>query len=195
MVFSSRRAVTKQHQAFAHLVQRHAVVQVLQGQFDDRIRRNGIPQARAGILDQRRDALEVQRTQLAILAGDIDHMGRLLDPGLGTRTRPLFPIQHVGARDIVFAGAHQSQLDLILDILDMHRPAMRLAAHQCSNNPAGQLLDQFTDPRRCGALAAVHRDERLGQRDRYLGRLKHDHRAIAADHLVLVVRIGNGGRW
>ena len=44
--------------------------------------------------------------------------------------RALLAVEHVGARDFVLAGAHQRELDLVLDVLDVERAALGLAAHQ-----------------------------------------------------------------
>jgi len=48
--------------------------------------------------------------------------------------RPLgsaaFAVEHVGARHVMLAGAHQRQFDLVLDVLDMHRAAVRRAPGQ-----------------------------------------------------------------
>jgi hypothetical protein len=41
--------------------------------------------------------------------------------------RALLAIEHVGARDFVLAAAHQRQLDLVLDFLDVDGAAFRLA--------------------------------------------------------------------
>ena len=46
--------------------------------------------------------------------------------------RALLAVQHVGARDVVLAGAHQRQFDLVLDVFDVEGAAVRLAAHQRS---------------------------------------------------------------
>ena len=182
------------NQTLAHFVQRHTIVQILERQLDDRICGNHVAQTRAGILHQRGQAIQIERTRHPILAGDIDNVHRLFALGLGAGTRPLFAVQHVGARNVVLAGTHQTQLDLILNVLDVHRPAMRLAAHQRRNDAIGQLLDHLANARRCRTLTTVHRDERLGQRNRNLGRLKDDHRTIAADYFVLIERIGRRRR-
>ena len=49
----------------------------------------------------------------------------------------LFAIQHIGACDIVFAGPHQRQLNLILNILDMECAAFGFAAQQCADDILG----------------------------------------------------------
>ena len=44
--------------------------------------------------------------------------------------RALLAIEHVRARDFVLAAAHQRELDLVLDFLDVDRAALGLAPHQ-----------------------------------------------------------------
>jgi hypothetical protein len=92
---------------------------------------------------------------------------------------------HIGARDIVLAGTHQRQLDLILHVFDVEGAAGRLAAHQRCHDHLRELLDQLAHARRCRALPAVDGEEGLGHRDRDLRRLETDHCAIAADDLVI----------
>ena len=107
-----------------------------------------------------------------------------LRPRLGA----LLAIEHVGARHVVLARAHQRQLHLVLDVLDVEGAALRLAAHQRADHGMGQPGHQLADARRGRALAAVHRQERLRHRYRDLARLEPDHGAVAPDDLVLGVR-------
>ena len=59
----------------------------------------------------------------------------------------------------------------------------------------GELHHFVANARARRALAAVDGQERLGDRDRDLRRLEADHRAVAADHLVLLVAaVGRGHR-
>ena len=62
------------------------------------------------------------------------------------------------------------------------RPA---CADQRRDDGVGEVGDQLAHARRSRALGAVHGEERLGHRDRDLGRLEADHGAVAADDLVL----------
>jgi hypothetical protein len=94
----------------------------------------------------------------------------------------------MGAGNIMLAGTHQAHFDLILNVFDVHRPAMRLAAQQCRDYAICQLLDHLANSRRSRTLATVHRDERLGQSDRYPGGFKHHHRTITANYFVLIER-------
>ncbi len=183
-------------QRFVHLSLGHAVVQVAQGGLDDLLR-VGFRQAFAGIGDQPGQALQIYRGALAVFVGAVQRvllglLLALLGPLLGT----LFPIQHVGAGGFMFAGAHQRQFDLVLDVLDVEGAAAGLAPHQGLDHAAGQAFHQFPDPRRGRGLAAVHRDEGLGHGDGDLGRLENHDRAVAADDLVTgVARGGVGGLW
>ena len=71
---------------------------------------------------------------------------------LRTLLRALFAVKHVGARDVVLAGAHQCELDLVLDVLDVKRAARRLAAHERLNHRVGQPRDLLAHARRRRAL-------------------------------------------
>ena len=129
--------------------------------------------------NERKAMAAVDHVDLVLLAGDL-----LLRPGPGA----LLAVEHVGARHVVLARAHQRELDLVLDVLDMEGPALRLAAQQRAEHRVGQAGDQLADARRGRALRAVDREERLGHRHRDLRRLEAHHRAVAADHLVVGVR-------
>lgn len=59
----------------------------------------------------------------------IPHLGELCGL-LGPFGRPSFPVEHVGACYVMFAGAHQGQLNLILNVLDMNSAAIRQATSQ-----------------------------------------------------------------
>jgi hypothetical protein len=182
----------RQHRGLAHLLHRHAVVEVAQRGLEDRLRRGG-GEALAGRLDQPGEPRAVERLSFA----GLDHVdsafalrGSLLRPDL----RALLAVEHVGARDVVLAGAHQRELHLVLDVLDVEGAALRLAAHQRPDRRLGEPRNQLSDARRGGSLSAVHREERLGHGDADLGRLEADHGAVPADHLVLGIRAARGAR-
>ena len=158
--------------------------------------RSGSTSARpvARLLDEVGEALEVERLPDAVL-GDVDDVlgGLALVLALGVRAllRALLAIEHVRARDFVLAAAHERQLDLVLDFLDVDGAAFGLALDERDNDGVGEVGDLLAHARRSGALAAVHGEERLGHRDGDLGRLEADHRPVAADDLVLrETRIG-----
>ena len=103
----------------------------------------------------------------------------------GALLRAALAIQHVRACGFVLAAAHQRELDLVLDLLDVDRAALGLALDQRRDDRFGQHADLLADTRAGRALAAVDGEERLGHRDRDLRRLEADHRTIATDDLVL----------
>ncbi len=91
------------------------------------------------------------------------------------------------------ARAHQGELDLVLDVLDVEGPAGGLAPCERVHDRVGQPGDQFPDTGGRRALPAFDREEGLGRRDRYLPGLEADHGAVAPDDLVLRERgLGRG---
>ena len=184
-----------EHDALAHFLHRHAVVEVLQRCLQDAVGL-GVGQAFAGFLDERGQALEIERLAHAVL-DDVQRrvLGRrrLLLLFLRAFLRALFAIQHVRARDFVLAAAHQRELDLVLDFLDVDRAAIRLALQQRGDDGVGEPRHLVAHARGARALAAVDGEERLGHRDRDLRRLERDDGAVAADHLEL--REARDRRW
>jgi hypothetical protein len=49
-----------------------------------------------------------------------------------------FAVEHVGARDVVLARAHQRQLDLVLDVLDVQHAAVGQAAGEGADHGIGE---------------------------------------------------------
>src|SRR5581483_1397586 len=198
-----------QNDALAYLLHRNAVVQVAQRELLDEIGVDRPAEALAGILDQGRERGEIERAGHAVLDhvdGELRGAGalRLLLPG--ALAGPLLAVEHVGARDLVLSAAHQRQLDLVLDILDVEGAPGGLPAHERLHDVAGKPGDQFTYARGSRTLAAVDGDERLGHGHRDLRRFESHHRTVAAYDLVLriplllcgriVCKVGahNGGR-
>jgi len=184
---------------FVQFFDRYAVVQVLQRFSQDGVGVDVLFQADAGGVNQAGDAVHFQRLALAVF----QHVDlRCFDGGGGalgflgqtTLFHVLGAIQHVGAGDIVFAGAHQRQFNLVLHVFDMEGAARWLAAHQCGDDAGGQLLYQFADAGRGCALAAVHGQEGLGDGDRDFRRFKRDDRAVTADDAVVTEVAGGRDR-
>ena len=48
---------------------------------------------------------------------------------LGALLRAALAVQHIGARDLVVAAAHQAELDLVLHVFDVEGAAARARAH------------------------------------------------------------------
>ncbi len=122
--------------------------------------------------------------QAAVQMGDVQRMFDLSLLRLGALLGTLLAIKHIGSRHVVFAGAHQRQLDLILDVFDMYRAALRLTAHQRVHHVGGELLHHFAYTGGTGGLAAVDSDERLGYGDGDLGRLERDDGAVTAHDFI-----------
>ena len=175
------------------LVDRHAVVEVALGLGQDRLGPHVGAEAGTGRLDQRLHARRVERHANAAIG---DHQRRRDDRRrsdlLGALLRAPLAVEHVGARDLVVAAAHQAELDLILDVLDVERAAARTRAQQAANDRLGQAVDGLAHARRGRALRAVDGEERLHQRDRDLVGLERDDGAVAAKDLVALV--GRRGR-
>ena len=138
-----------QHDAFAHFLHRHAVVQVLLRRLEDALRL-GRGETLARRLDEFPQPCDIERLAHAVVDdedlrfGDFAAFLLLLVRAL---LRALFAIQHVGARHLVLAAAHQRELDLILDFLDVDRAALGLALHQRGDDGIGQLGDLVTHAR------------------------------------------------
>ena len=167
---------------------RHAVVQVLDGLAQDGFRIHMLFQADAGSGNQRAHLFHVQHAALAVFHHvQLRRARRRGARGLLLRTlfHALGPVQHIGARNVMLARTHQRQFDLVLHILDMEGAAGRLPPQKGGDDIVGQLFDQFAHPRRCRALPAIHREEGLGHCDGNLGRLETDDRTIAAKNAVL----------
>ncbi len=86
-----------------YLMQRHAVIHILQGALNNHLNADHLTQSGAGGMHQSGHTIQIQRAHHAICACDIDDMDRLLRLGLGARASVLFAIQHIGSRNVVFA--------------------------------------------------------------------------------------------
>jgi hypothetical protein len=101
-------------------------------------------------------------------SGAARHRGLALARAL---LRAALAVQHVGARHLVVAAAHQAELDLVLHVLDVEGAAARARAQQRAHH-ARSALDRLAHAGRRRALRAVHRQEGLHQRHRDLVRLE-----------------------
>ncbi len=88
---------------------------------------------------------------------------RLLDGVTGRGAGPgvLLAVEHVGAGDLLLAAAHQRQLDLVLDVLDVQGAAVGHAAQEGVLDRLGGLADEVADPGGGGGVVALHGDEGL----------------------------------
>ena len=159
----------RQNGRFVQFFHRHAVVQIFYGFRQDGVRVDVLFQADAGCRNQIAHLAHVQWTAFAVF-DDMDLRRRLVLRTAGRALLAAFfhalgAIQHICPRNIVFAGTHQRQFDLVLDVFNMESAAGRLTAHQRRNHIAGQLLDHLAHPRGRRAVAAVDGKESLGDRD------------------------------
>ena len=188
----------RQDGGLVQFLDRHAVIQVLDGLGQDRLRIHVLLEADTGGADQAAHLVHVERTALSVL-GHVQLRRRRGRSG-GLLLRALFhalgAVQHIGARNVMLARTHQRQLDLVLHVLDMEGAAGRLAAHQRRHHVRRQLFHHFAHARRCRALPAIDRKECLGHGDRDLRRLETDDRTVAADDFVVAEIDRHGaGRW
>ena len=139
------------------------------------------------------DAVHVEHAALAVF-GDVDlRRVRLRGGALRFLLQAAFfhvlgAVQHVGARHVMLARAHQRQLDLVLHVLDMEGAARWLAAHQGRDHAGGQLLNHVAHTCRFLTLVAVDGQKGLGHGDRNFRRLERHDRAVAADDAVVAER-------
>ena len=177
----------------AHVLRRDAVVHV-RARLGDDAPRIHVMQALAGLADQRFDAAHVE--ELAVRAGEGEAGHRRLFGTLPLRpdARAFLPVEHVVPRHLVLAGAHQRQLHLILDVLDVDRAAGREPPLEDAGHLKGQGRDLFADARGGRGRAALHREKGLRHRDFDLVVGVGRDRAVALDDAELPRRGGREGR-
>ena len=73
-----------------------------------------------------------------------------------------FAVQHIVAGDLLLAGAHQRQFDLILDVFDMQGAARRHAAHEGGGHLRGEVGHGVVDAAGRSGIATLHSEEGLG---------------------------------
>ena len=109
----------------------NAVVHVVHRFFDDPLRVD-VGEVHAGFAYQRANPFDVQRRSAAFFEDHLQSMW--LDDAflraltLRPRPRPVFAIQDVVTRYLVFARSHEGEFHLILNVLDMQGAARREAS-------------------------------------------------------------------
>src|SRR5690606_14533333 len=131
----------------------HAVVEVLQGFALDQ-RAVDFSQAFAGFTDDGLQATQIQWALATVGLDDANARVRLgdlaADAGVLALLGAGFAVDHVVAGDLLLAGTHQGQLDLVLDFLDVDGAARRHAALEGGGDLLGQTRDGVVDARRGG---------------------------------------------
>ena len=175
---------------------RDAVVHVAPGILHD-ARGDNIAQPRAGFVDERPHTVGVQRMPRAIFADHLYLGHRFGCPRLGrlllAQPRVLFAIQHVAARNLVLAAAHERKFDLILYVLDVDGSARREPSSEYAGDDSGEVRYAFADSRRCRRGAAFGGEKSLRYRDCNLVVGVRHHSAVALDDPELARRRGGDG--
>ncbi len=184
----------RHHQRELDLVLRDAVVTGAEGLVEDQL---GVDRVEAvgRLRHDHAQPVDVQRCGAAVGGADSDR-GPLGDTGWvgrGAGLGALLSVEDVRAGNLVLAGAHQRQLDLVLDVLDLDAAAGVTAAGQGVDDPAGQVGHQVADPVSGAGLGALDGEERLGHGDRDLGMIERGAAAVAADDGQLAALIGRCG--
>ncbi len=154
-----------------------------------------------GLGDHALQTVTIQLGRGAVLEADLDITGRgcgnvlAAFGGLGCAlVGTLFTVEHVGAGHLVLARAHERQLDVVLDVFDMHSAAARQAAGDALNHLLGDVLHGLADARGGRPLLAFHVDEGLGDGQLDLGGIKGRDLAVTTDDLVRARLRGRQGR-
>ena len=126
------------------VIRRHPVVQVFHGFFDDGAHVDAI-QALGGFFHPLLQCRQVQRLALAIAACHVQG-GVVVALLLLAQGGVLFTVDHIVTGDLVLAGAHQRQLNLILDFLDVQGAARGQAAAERVDHHVGELLHPVAHP-------------------------------------------------
>ncbi len=180
------------HQGGVDVLLGDAVIQVLQGlAFDQRAIDFG--KAFAGLADDGLQATHVEGDQAAVGGGHADARVRLGDIGdaLLARLGAGLAVDHVVAGNLLFAGTHQGQFDLVLDLFDVDGAAGGHATLEGGADLLGQAFHGFMDTRGSGSGAAFNGEERLGDGHGDLVVGVGNDSAVALDHAQLA-RGGSG---
>ncbi len=180
----------RQDGGLQHFFDGHAVVDVFQGVFHDGIHTDSLAKVGAGRSHDAAQPSLVQR-----LGNTVDQhvknnvlscsgIGSLFcGPLLGAFLGTTFAIQHIGSGHFMFARAHQTQFDLVLDVFNMQGAAGGEPTYQGCYHLLGQLFGDLAHPGGCCTLIALHGQEGLGHSDLDLAGLEAHNRAIAANDL------------
>ena len=90
----------------------------------------------------------------------------------------------------MLAAAHQFQLNLILNVLDVQRASRGHAALKGRNDLRSQVGNRFVNAAAGGCGATFHSQKSFGNRNRDFAVLKGDHGAVAFDDPQLARRSG-----
>jgi hypothetical protein len=181
------------HQRLTDVGLAHAVEEVAQRVGQDRLRIHGVEIA-TGLVEQAGQACDIQRAGAAVgeRHGErVRGLGRrACRRALGTLAGAGLAVEDVVARDLVLAGPHQGQLDLILDVLDMDGAAAGQPPREGRGDLLGELAHPVVDATGGRRRAAFHGEERLGHGDHDLVGVEMGDLAVAPDDLDLARGVG-----
>ena len=184
-----------QRQRLAEFRLADAVVQIAQCR-GDHFFNVGARQTGAGFRDHGADAFNVERHHGAFIELHVNlraggHRGGVAGGFGGALPGLLVAVDDVGAGHLVFAGTHQAEFDLVLNVFNVQGAAAAQVAGEGLHHLLGDLLDGFTHPRAGGGGAAFHGEKGLGDGDVDLAGIKAGDLAVAANH---ADGAGRGGR-
>ena len=167
-----------------------AVEEILAGGLEDFFVRD-VLEPLAGLADERLETRHVKRRLAAVGQRDVDDvlfLGRLAAGStlLGTLVGLLLAVEDIGTRDLVLAGTHEREFDLVLDVLDVDGSAVGHAAGQGVDDLVRQVPDGLVDAWRGGGAATLDGQEGLGQGDCDLAGVEVRDLAVATDHVEFV---------
>lgn len=93
----------------------------------------------------------------------------------------LLPVQDVGARHLGMLGAHESEFDLILDVLDMQEAITARATRQRGHDIVGHAAHGVVDTGRGTGLSTLDGEEGLADGNRDLRCVECRNGAVAPD--------------
>ncbi|MGC3966538.1 MAG: hypothetical protein QM775_03970 [Pirellulales bacterium] len=94
---------------------------------------------------------------------------------------PLLAIEHVGPRRLMFAGPHQREFDLILNVFDVNRGGLRAALQRIDDLPR-QTLDRIANAGRLLRRAPFDGEKRLGHGHGDLRGVERREPAVTTNH-------------
>ena len=176
----------RENGCFEHLFHRHTVVQIAHGLCEDRLGLHTGTQTLTRGANACAQLVHVQDLALSAVHHVQDRVLRGHRHGL-TRAflRPLLPVEHIGAGNLMLAATHQAQLNMVLHIFNMEGAAAGARTHQCPGDLVGQCLHRLAHAGGCRALGSMNRKKGLHQRNGDLVGLKRYDCAIAANDLVM----------
>ena len=136
----------RENDRLPHLLRRHSVVQILQCGLEYQRSAHRFVQPCASRLDQRQQTNRIKGDSISTLHHMQDtgrHLCRNRSLLPCSLSGPLLSVEHIGPRHIVIARSHQSELHLVLDILNMEGPTFWLMPYQRVDHIIGQLTDHL----------------------------------------------------